>query len=161
MKRFTFALLVLSLLSLAACGVEKQFLRYHDVEKEVGGVKLQVRLVGTPYSKGALAVGAPYRLFLSIYPGIDKVDSLSIQLLNLDGELVRSFEGVELTREAAYKKEGDFLFMEESSLDIGYEDYVLVVDSKGALSQQPIRMHLIRNETHRRESDWWTQNSSI
>lgn len=160
-KRFSFALLVFSILSLVACRVEKQFLRYHDVEQKVGEATLQVRLVGTSYSKGGLAVGAPYRLFLSIYPSVDEVDLLSMQLLNPDGELVKSFEAVELIREAAYEKEGDFLFMEKGSLDVGYEDYVLVVDSKGALSEEPIRVRLIRNETRRRESDWWTQSSSI
>jgi hypothetical protein len=153
-------ILALACLSIVGCFQKREYLRYIDVVKQVGEVETQVRLIGEYHSDGKVAVGQPYKLFISFYPASDDLDRLNIRLTSIDGDNEREFKSVRVKREKAFEKDGDFQFISIDNLELPYVDYFIDLDTNiDALDYTGIPLK--RDPSSKKENSWWSKASSI
>lgn len=124
--------------------------------------ELTPRFLGTSYSSGKIAVGAPYELFVSIYPAIDGIDINQIKLVDAQGtEVLKNPPDLNLEKEKAHGKEGLFQYIKVSGLDLTKDFYTLEIFAEKDEEFFKLTFSISKKSEKNLETDWWRRSSSI
>ena len=163
-KGITAVLLLVCFFVFVGRVIEKDFNRYHKATASLKSLEVEVtvRLMGTSRSYGTVAVGSPYTLFVSIYPELDDLVLLSVDLIAVnETKAFHREEKIPLLKEKVYGKEGNFLYYSKVFDEMEYKDYILNLSFYVGDKFYALSLDIERDHSVRREFNLWRRLSSV
>lgn len=157
-------LVVPVILFIASCATQVRELKKYSIEMvALHGCSLTVRLDGMYYHTGAIAVGAPYTLYVGLYSTSNESFEVSnLRLTNTNNVEILRVENVTLLGNSKIAVLPSLCYYESSALALKYQDYQLqfVVKLRDG-KPQPVSVILRMVPTKIRINKLWDDAGSI